>query len=320
MIKIDKLAIEKSFSIFKNMNSSKSISTEMVKEYYETPGMIFLKKHLKNYGGLEFTEELLLHLLEDINLNKQILSKDNIFLKSMKLGLSYVDIVKEDFSKLHFNDVIEKAINLADIYLPKKISGDSIIYLLYGIRGTGITLRSEIAIDLCDEYLNNNGHINIERLINLIAHELHHIEVNKLLNKRKQNEDNLKKQILIDFVGELMSEGVAYYYLPSPYDKEGMLNIKWNNNIRNLDSIMFELNNYVEKILDGQIVDLNDLGHLFNEGLKGYTAGYTMVKLIDKTFGKDKVINCLEDCFMFIELYNQSLKKLNCRYPKIILE
>lgn len=319
MIKIDKLAIEKSFNIFKQMNRDQSVSTEIIKEYYETPGMIFLKKHLRNYGGLEFTEELLLQLLKDINLNKQILSSDNIFLKSMRLGLKYVDVAEKKISTIDFNDVIEKSINLVEKYLPKKVNEECTIYLLYGVRGTGITLGNEIAIDICDEYLNKNGHLNTERLINLIAHELHHIEINKLIKIRKQSENNVKKQILIDFIGELMSEGLAYYYLPSPYDKEGILDINWNNNIRDIDNILIELNNYIEKILHGQILDLNELGHLFNDSLKGYTAGFTMVKLIDQTFGKEKVLNCLEDCFMFIELYNQSIKILNYKYPEIIM-
>ncbi|GKU27503.1 DUF5700 domain-containing putative Zn-dependent protease [Clostridium folliculivorans] len=320
MIKIDELAVEKSFNIFKQINRNKTASTELIKEYYETPGIIFLKKHLRNYGGLEFTEELLSHLLKEINLNKEIIPENNIFLKSMKFGLKYVDIVSKNISNIDFNEAIEKAINLASMYLPKKISEDCTIYLLYGVRGTGITLGNEMAIDICDEYLSRDGYINVERLINLIAHELHHIEVNKLLNKRKEKENNVKKQILFDFIGELMSEGVAYYYLPSPYNKDGILSTNWNNNIRNIDNILFEVSNYVEKILDGQIAKLNDIGQLFNDGLKGYTAGFTMVKLIDQTLGKEKVLSCLEDCFMFIEAYNQSLEEVNYKYPKIILK
>ena len=69
--------------------------------------------------------------------------------------------------------IIQQAFTLANAYLPKKIQEEVTVYILYGIRGTGIMLGNEIAIDICDEYVSIDGFLDINNLIAILAHEFH---------------------------------------------------------------------------------------------------------------------------------------------------
>lgn len=318
MIEADKSALEKSICIFKIINKGLPIPIDIIKEYYNTPGIIFLKKHLKKYGGIDFSENLFFKLYENL-ISKKSNIPENIFIRSMKMGLDYVEINEIEIAKINIEEIITRAVENAYKFLPNRICGTIKIYFLYGIRGTGITLDNEIAIDFCDNYLNKNGIIDSDKLIFLLAHELHHVAVNGYLLKNKQEYTGKKRQLLIDFFGELMSEGVAYYYLPSPYDEEGIYGSNWNRNLNNIGNIFNKINYYIERIMNGTSLDLTEAGLLFNEGLEGYTAGYVMAETIDKTFGKDIVISCLEDCFKFMYTYNESLVSTNSELPKILL-
>lgn len=320
MIEINRTAAEKSFLTFKKINEGLPIQDKLIDEYYNTPGIVFLCKHLKHYGGSEFTKDILSYFLNSVIINKNIIPDDNIFLKSMKYGLKYADITEKEFMKTDIDKIIDRASHMAGLYLPEPIHGNILIYLLYGVRGTGISLNNEIAIDLCDKYFNSEGHLDEERMVNILAHELHHIEVNYYLNIKKQNEKERKNRLLIDFIGELMSEGAACYYLPNPSDREEMLRENWNNNIKDISNILYDISNIIKRIVNGSLTDLKDTDYLFSDSLEGYTAGFIMAKLIHETFGKDKLINSLKDCFMFIELYNQSVRRTSYGYHEILLK
>ncbi len=315
LIKIDNTALEKSFLILKDLREISAVPINNIKEYIESPGIVFLKKHLKEYGGMEFDDKFLLQLIDDVLKNPSITSNDSIFLRSMKHGYKLVEVIEREFRTIDINEIIEKAVDLVNLYLPEAFDENVQVYFLYGIRGTGIVLDNEIAIDICDEYLSKNGILDTDNLINILAHELHHIAVNKYIFKIQQNEKDMKKQRLIYFMGDLISEGVACYYLPSPYDKEGILNEKWNSNLKKTYFILNNVKGYIDRILSGTLIDLKEIWHLFDDNLEGYTAGYIMTKLIDQTFGKEKVLECIKDCFLFLEQYNQAVQKENLRLP-----
>lgn len=129
------------------------------------------------------------------------------------------------------DDICKEAFELANDNLPRKIHEDITIYLLFGIRGTGIALGNEIAIDLCDEFIINDGNFNKENLTQLIAHEIHHVDMNEIIeiNINKNNTFERKK---INFLGELISEGVAYKLFKMPINPNGNL---WQSNLKRIN-------------------------------------------------------------------------------------
>lgn len=308
-IRVDNSSLEISISIFKELRYKSSVSDNTLAEYLNSPGIIFLRKHLKVYGGLEFNERFLKRMIDKTLGNSTINVDDNMLLRSMKLGYEFVEIIDKEFNKIDTYEIVKRAISLVNLHLPAAFDEDIQIYFLCGIRGTGIVLGNEIAIDVCDEYVNKNGIIDIESLVGILAHELHHIAINRYLFIKQRGKENEKVQRLEIFLGDLASEGLAYYYLPSPYDRGGMISEKWSDNIKNIDGIIGEINNYIDKILDGTLVDLKETSYLFSDDLKGYVAGYEMIRIMDEKFGKDKVFEFIKDSFLFLKRYRQAFEE-----------
>lgn len=270
-------------------------------------GNIFLIKHLKTYGGLEFNEKLLKRLINITLDNSRVTFDDSMLLRSMKRGYEFVEITEKDFKKVDADEIVKRAISMANLHLSEAFNEDIKIYFLYGIRGTVIVLGNEIAIDICDEYVNNNGLIDVDSLVGILAHELHHVAISKHLFNKQKKEENQSIQRLTAFLGDLVSEGLAYYYLPSPCDKDGMISGNWRNNLKNIDEILSQINDYLDNILNGTLVDLKEIEYLFNDNLKGYTAGYEMIRIMDRRYGKEKVFEYIKDCFLFLSKYKQAM-------------
>lgn len=144
-------------------------------------------------------------------------------------------------------------------------------------------------------------------IFGILAHELHHIAINKHLFNKQKKEQNQSIQRLAAFLGDLVSEGLAYYYLPSPCDKDGMISGNWRNNLKNIDEILSQINDYLDNILNGTLVDLKEIEYQFNDNLKGYTAGYEMIRIMDRRYGKEKVFEYIKDCFLFLSKYKQAM-------------
>ena len=72
----------------------------------------------------------------------------------------------------------DDTMSMVRTHLPNNINFPEItVYFLFGIRGTSIVLNNKIALDLCDDSLYENGDISFERLLQTLAHEIHHIGV-----------------------------------------------------------------------------------------------------------------------------------------------
>lgn len=314
-IKVDVSALEQSLYIFKKLREIPKVPIEALGEYLNTPGVLFLRKHLLHYGGTVFDEALITQLLTAVIRAPVPSIEDNIFLRSMKHGFQYVDIMEREFNDIDISAIIQKAVMLANKYLPEKIEEEVKVYFLYGIRGMGIMLGNEIAIDICDEYVSKNGIMDISNLVAILAHEFHHVDVNKHIFGILQSMGDAKNKLLVGFLEELLSEGVAYYYLPSPYHVGGALDQIWSNNLKNISVILNKVSNYIGRICSGEVTELTESQYLFAEGLEGYTAGYIMIKAIDDMFGENAVMDCIENCLLFPQVYNLAVKKGNLGLP-----
>jgi len=314
-IKVDVSALEQSVLIFKKLREQLTVPVESVGIYLKSPGMLFLKKHLLYYSGVEFDEPLLTQLFEEVTRDPVAGDDENIFSRSMRHGFQYVDVMEKSLNDIDLGAIIQQAFTLANAYLPKKIQEEVTVYILYGIRGTGIMLGNEIAIDICDEYVSIDGFLDINNLIAILAHEFHHIGVHENISNSLQHVGKEKNKSLIRFIEELLSEGVAYYFLPSPYHGGGTLDRKWNNNLGNISVILSKVSHCIGQISNGAPADPTLTQQLFDEGLEGYTAGYVMIKAIHDVFGRTAVFDCIENCLLFPQIYNMAVEKGNLALP-----
>lgn len=199
-IKVDISALEQSILVFKTLHETSEIPIEMLSQYLGSPGILFLKKHLLYYGGTVFNEALLSQLLDSIITDPVPRTGDSVFLRSMKHGLEHVDVLEQEFNAIDMDAAIQKSVILANKYLPNEIEEDVKVYFLYGIRGTGIMLENEIAIDICDKYISRNGILDTDNLTAILAHEFHHIGVDEHVSETLHCVEGARSRLLVDFL------------------------------------------------------------------------------------------------------------------------
>lgn len=297
-----------SIELFQKLNKGLFLDEDLLTRYLMSSGIKFLGKHLKRYGGIILDKELLKKFFEKVLSNRNIQRDDNNFVRSIKRGLNGVDRWAKEIDlikKLDLNKQIEELLNL---YSPSLNLGKVDIYILCGIRGTGITLGKEIGIDLCDEVFEIGGKLDYQEIIKMITHELHHIVCENYLLELTNKISDVYLLRALKLVGEILSEGIATYYITDLFwTRNERLNFIWEKNEETIGIIFSDVEEILVKIFDGEVINYEEI--LFNDQLKGYTLGYRFCQVIDKIYGKEKLFECIVNPSQFLKNYCDAVKK-----------
>jgi hypothetical protein len=161
---------------------------------------------------------------------------------------------------------------------------------------------------------------------NTVAHELHHIGFAAACLPAFEGEEYKKRpaevRTVLEWIGSF-GEGVAmlaaasgpdvHPHAVSPTaDRE-----RWDKDMANFNSDLKKVEEFFLDILDGRLKGeevIREAGFSFF-GIQGpwYTVGWKMAALIEKTFGRQKLIDCLCDSTAFLANYNEAAAKHNAR-------
>ena len=237
-----------------------------------------------------------------------IMIKHLVEAKEKKLQL------KEFIQNLKSSNIINEAKSHALRYLPKsfKIDNDSILISFTIILPDAHAIVEEevIIVDVLHAYKQGNN------FTKLLGHELHHLYLGKYFSKLKKVNHSRNIPALIYSIHKLRLEGIA-----DLIDKNDLLK-KSNKNDYEMEFCKYykESKKRFEKI-DNLIQDIADDESMFDvNGQKisnelpfgGHPNGLYMAHLIEREFGKNGILNCLDNPFIFIKLYNKAAK----RFPK----
>lgn len=272
------------YEYIKQTSSNETISTELIDEYYDSPGIQFLEEHLLKYGGFQLTK----HTFVEILYGK---FKDSVFdlaIQQAKVRLNS-EIFKCDYQQLE-----EQILNEVAKYSLIDISKINInVYLLFGIRGTSVVWNNKIAVDLCDSALYENEILSESRIISMMAHEIHHMCFDSY---RKEN--NIKNEGKESIISGLIAEGIAYVFFTPWLNQEPNVKVKWDINYVDIEEKIQKLEIIFEN--DMSEVEIDDLQvNLFGESLLGYTIGYHMIQRIYEMYGKGKVLSLMKTLDLF---------------------
>jgi hypothetical protein len=282
------------YSVLSELSAIGRVHEERIAQYYSSVGIRFLKRHLEYFGGYDLTEERFLGLF-------RLSGESNTFTRSIQSGLGLLPSYDpNEFQSLQRDiTLIEKEIvAVVRKHLPDDADfSQVVVYLLFGIRGTSIVYGNEIAVDLCDAALYENGRFIADRLKGVLAHEIHHIAVARKFEKFAKRLSCEEERVEYTVIEGLISEGMAYFYI-TPYLIE--LNAaQWNLSMTDIEQKIEQL----RALLHNPIVSLEEKKKandaLFDDSLQGYAMGYFMIRKLHEAYGPEAVTMLLNDFSLF---------------------
>ncbi|MCM3901830.1 MAG: hypothetical protein ND866_09005 [Pyrinomonadaceae bacterium] len=219
---------------------------------------------------------------------------------------------------------ITRAARLALAYLPKAALIKAKIYPVIKPRDNSFVfdVKNDPAIFL---YLDPT--VSREKFENTLAHELHHIGYSSsCLSKRTS--DQIGKlppnaQRVLGWIGAF-GEGFAMLAAAggpdiNPHAVSSLEErARWDKDLANFNDDLKKVETFFLNVLGNRLTKDEMQATAFSFfGVQGpwYTVGWKMSVLIEKTFGRAKLIECICDQRKLLLTYNKAAAKYNRRFP-----
>lgn len=220
---------------------------------------------------------------------------------------------------------LTRAAGLALAYLPRDASIRAKIYPVIKPRDNSFVfdVENDPAI-----FLYLDPAVNREKFKNTLAHELHHIGYGSTC-PRKEVSDEIGKlpqsaQNLLTWIGAF-GEGFAMlaaaggpsvhpHAVSSAEDRA-----RWDKDVANFNEDLAKVDSFFTEILEDKLNadQIREKGFSFF-GVQGpwYTVGWRMSVLIEKTYGRARLIQCMCDQRLLLSTYNRAALKYNRKARK----
>ena len=286
---------------------------------FDTPGYFiltqseFTKEYFKNYFKLAYMpnkKEFLQRELQKSHWRIQ-------YLKHMTKVLSEKEKIQKHREELtNTNYLTMEAQELAKEYLPNDYYNfNDLPQISFLIFGNDARSYSNMIIDILYSVEQGN------KLKYLVGHETHHFYRNKRL-KFEFPEQSHSDYNLIWILNQLQAEGIAdqidkrirYFNGGDQETSKWALSYKDYYNktpglIREIDSLLTEyhMQSKESNLISDKIRKIVPMS--------GHPTGYFMANAIIETLGKHELLECVDNPFKFIKLYNQAAANHLNEYP-----
>jgi hypothetical protein len=217
---------------------------------------------------------------------------------------------------------VNGAASLALAYLPTNAHIKAKIYPVIKLRENSFVfdVKNDPAI-----FLYLDPAVSSEKFENTLAHELHHIGYGSSCPS-KQASDEIAKlpanaQTVLNWIGAF-GEGFAMLAAAGGPDKHphAVSNIedraRWDRDVANFNADLKKVERFFLDILENKLVgdEVQKVAFSFY-GIQGpwYTVGWKMSVVIEKTYGRAKLIECFCDQRNLLATYNEAAAKYNQR-------
>jgi len=287
--------------ILQKMKASESVAAVDWARLFSTEGYVRLKKR----------ESGVKRPFEDAEFREFVLSSE-LLLKTDGLAETLARWKRAD---------LKAAANRALAYLP---AGTAIRVKVYPVikpktNSFVFELKTDPAI-----FLYLNPEMTAAQFENTVAHELHHIGYASACLTAYETGQFKKKpaevRTAIEWIGAF-GEGMAmlaaaggpdiHPHAVSPQtDRE-----RWDKDMTNFNADLKKVEAFFLDVLDGRLKGEEAVGEMAASffGIQGpwYTVGWKMAAVIEKTFGRPSLIECLCHPMAFLAVYNEAAAKHN---------
>jgi hypothetical protein len=217
---------------------------------------------------------------------------------------------------------VTRAGRLALAYLPKRTQIRAKIYPVIKPRENSFVfdIQTDPAI-----FLYVDPASSVEKFENTLAHELHHIGYSGRCPTKKTSEELAKSPPLVKaaltYVGSF-GEGFAMlaaaggpnihpHAVSEKTDRD-----RWDRDVANFNQDLKKVEIFLLQILEGKLTKDEAQKKSFEFfGIQGpwYTVGWKMAVLIEKTYGRTTLIECMCDQRKLLATYNKAAAKQNAK-------
>jgi len=213
-----------------------------------------------------------------------------------------------------------QAARLALAYLPKEARIRAKIYPVIKPK------ENSFVFDVKDDpaiFLYLDPAVSRPKFENTLAHELHHIgygsacppkEVQEKINKLPPNEQKALRWIGAFGEGFAMLAAAGGPDIHPHAVSSRKERARWDKDVANFNQDVGKIEKFLWEIIEGKLTDdqIQQTGFSFF-GTQGpwYTVGWRMAVLIEKTYGRAKLIECMCDPQKLISTYNEAAAKYN---------
>ena len=230
-----------------------------------------------------------------------------------------VDQLRRNLEALQAIDVRAVALAKARRYLPVEADVSNQFHVvLFGASGA-FSVGDENGFDLFQLKLLPDGAIDVEWVIDLFAHEIHHSGFSSAMAQHLGAAGDDDRIML---PGVLVAEGMATYYTTPPFPEleawrasddpvEQGLAADWDSHLANMPAIYVQAELDIALGLEGGLTT-DDLMKRWLGGMQGpaYGLGVDMIRIIDTELGTDAAVNLARDSRQLLKTYNRAARQV----------
>lgn len=318
-VKIDYNVAEKYLKVFREIDTKGKPETKTVEELFDHEVMDQMVTHYNRPEGLN--AGIKKYDLIDVvnNLGNDNFSNEKKVLEKMHQNLREKIVKREKLIKA-LEQIKEKEKEIVyfskaklNRFLPGNIDFNPKVFIVFTGYSGAYYIGQDITLDL--EHISKS----IDKIASTIAHELHHIEFNGFLEKNmKSKELSARNKVLLELIGGITGEGIAYYCVGGNPDK----GITGYEELDNYESDIARWKEYFEEINDVMLLimkgemDKNKMydwasKHMKNDFGAINIVGIKTIEAIFKFNGDSEIVNLVKSPVNYFNVYNRTAKYLN---------
>jgi hypothetical protein len=231
-------------------------------------------------------------------------------------ALNNIAGLEQDLEELKQTD-LSRSIMIAREYLPEEVELQAEFYFVLFGHSSAFSVGAENGFDFL-QLPKENGKVDMEALIQILAHELHHSGFDYLI---KKNLNNLSSPENLLLLGILAAEGMPTYFIDKPWllvprylrddnPQRRQYARDWEKHSARIQELYQEAERDIRLNLEGKL-DRASVMNTWMHGIKGpaYVLGADMFSVIDGYLGREVALKVAADFRKFLLYYNYAAEK-----------
>jgi hypothetical protein len=235
-----------------------------------------------------------------------------------KAALQNPTQIRENLEALQLANIRDAALAKARRYLPPEADVSNRFHVVLFGASNAFSVGDENGFDLLQLDTHADGTIDVESVVDLFAHEMHH---SGLSSAMEQHMGPAADDQRIFLPGVLVAEGMATFFTTPPFPHlqawsesedpaKRELAADWERHLADMPSLYEQAAKDIDLALRGELAT-EDMVSRWLGGMQGpaYGLGVDMIRTIDAELGTEAAVNLARDSRRLLTTYNQAAMK-----------